>query len=161
MKLLKNYSFLAGVLLVTQFAHAQQAFSASGVEATGSGGSASSTVGQLFSESYTATTGAVSQGMQQPFEFQVLSAPEITTVNLTAATYPNPTNDFIILKITDRTVNNLQYTLFDVNGRAIVSHAIAASSTQIQMKDLAIGVYVLKVSQQNKPLKTFKILKKQ
>jgi hypothetical protein len=161
MNLLKKTSFLACVLLATQLVFSQEAIPVSGGEAAGSGGSGSYTVGQVFYTTHTGTTGSVSQGVQHPFEFQTLSNPELTTVNLTAVTYPNPTKDFIILKITDRAFNNLRYTLFDVNGKSILSDAIATSSTQIQMKYLSIGAYVLKVSQKNKPLKTFKILKHQ
>jgi hypothetical protein len=159
MNFLKKSIFLAGILLVTQLVCAQEAIPVSAGEATGSDGTASYTVGQVFYSTYISTTGAVSQGVQQAFDFQTLSNPELTSVKVTAVTYPNPTKDFIILKITDKGINNLRYTLFDVNGKAIVSDVIATSSTQVQMKHLAIGAYVLKVSQQNQSLKTFKIIK--
>jgi hypothetical protein len=170
-KLIKKRFCFVWIILITQLVCAQEAFVVSGGEATGSNGLGSYTVGQVFYSAYLsadlfftddiASTGSVSQGVQQPFELQTLSNPSLTTVKLTAVTYPNPTKDFIILKITDSALNNLRYTLFDVNGRAIASDAIARSSTQIQMKHLAIGVYVLKVSQQNKSLKSFKIFKPQ
>jgi len=159
MNLLRKTALIASVLLATQFVHSQEAIPASGGEVSGSGGSGSYTVGQVFYTTYTGTTGAVSQGVQQAFEFQTLSNPALTSVNLTAVTYPNPTKDFIILKITDSALNNLRYTLFDVNGKAIASGSITESSTQVQMKYLAIGAYILKVSQQNQSLKTFKIIK--
>jgi hypothetical protein len=143
---MKKIALLACILLATQLVYSQEAIPVSSGEALGSGGSGSYTVGQVFYTTNTAATGAVSQGVQQPFEFQTLSNPELTTVNLTAVTYPNPTKDFIILKITDRAFNNLRYTLFDVNGKSIVSDAIATSSSQIQNNYLAIGVYVLKVN---------------
>ena len=164
MNLLKKSIFLASVLLATQLVHSQEAIPASGSEATGSGGSGSYTVGQVFYTAHTAHTaasGSVSQGVQHPFEFQTLSNAALTTVNLTAVTYPNPTKDFIILKITDSALHNLRYTLFDINGKAIASGSITESSTQVQMKYLSIGAYVLKVSQKNKALKSFKILKQQ
>jgi hypothetical protein len=161
MTLLKKISLIASVFLITQFAQAQEVIPVSGGAAVGSGGSANYTVGQVFYTTHTTTAGSVSHGVQQPFEFQTLSNPALTTVNLTAVTYPNPTKDFIILKITDRALNNLRYTLFDVNGKAIVSSSITESSTQVQLKYLAIGAYILKVSQKNKALKTFKILKQQ
>jgi hypothetical protein len=44
----------------------------------------------------------VSQGVQDPFEFQTLTNPELTTVNLTVVTYPNPTKDFITLKVSQK-----------------------------------------------------------
>jgi hypothetical protein len=161
MNLLKKTFFLASILLVAQLAQSQEAIPVSGGEAVGSGGSANYTVGQVFYTTYTTTAGAVSQGVQHPFEFQTLSNSALTTVKLTAVTYPNPTKDFIILKITDTALHNLRYTLFDLNGKSIVSDAITASSTAIQMKHLAIGAYVLKVIQKNKSLKSFKILKQQ
>ena len=149
------------MLLVTQFVCSQEAIPVSGGEAAGSGGSGSYAVGQVFYTAHSAASGSVSQGVQHPFEFQTLSNPALTSVNLTAVTYPNPTKDFIILKITDSALNNLRYTLFDVNGKAIASGSITESSTQVQMKYLAIGAYILKVSQQHQSLKTFKILKQQ
>jgi hypothetical protein len=161
MNLLKQTSLLVSVFLITQLAQAQEAIPVSAGTAVGSSGSASYTVGQVFYTTYTTTAGSVSQGVQHPFEFQTLSNPALTTVSLTAVTYPNPTKDFIILKITDTTLQNLRYTLFDVNGKAIASGSITESSTQIQLKHLAIGAYVLKVIQKNKSLKTFKIIKQQ
>jgi hypothetical protein len=161
MNLLKKTFFLASILFVAQLAPSQESIPVSGVASLGSGGSANYTVGQVFYTTRTTTAGSVSQGVQHPFEFQTLSNPALTTVNLTAVTYPNPTKDFILLKITDRALNNLRYTLFDVNGKVIASGSITESSTQVQLKHLAIGAYVLKVSQKNKSLKTFKILKQQ
>jgi hypothetical protein len=161
MNLIKKISLLTSVLLVGQLALTQETIPASGGEANGVGGSVSYSVGQVFYTTHTTTIGSVSQGVQQAFEFQTLSNPMLTAVNLTAVTYPNPTKDCIILEITDPSFANLRYTLFDVNGKAIVSHAITTSSTEIQMKHLAIGAYVLKVIQKNKPLKSFKILKQQ
>jgi hypothetical protein len=161
MTLLKKSIFLASILFVIQLAQSQEAIPVSAGAAVGSGGTANYTVGQVFYTTHTTTAGSVSQGVQHPFEFQTLSNAALTTVNLTAVTYPNPTKDFIILKITDTALNNLRYTLFDVNGKSIASGSITESSTQVQLKHLAIGAYVLKVSQKNKALKTFKILKQQ
>jgi hypothetical protein len=161
MNLFKKTFFLVSVLLASQMVCSQETIPVSAGEAMGSGGLGSYTVGQVFYTTCTGSTGSVSQGVQQAFEFQTLSNPELITVNLTAVTYPNPTKDFIILKITDSALHNLQYTLFDANGKAIASGLITESSTQVQMKYLSIGAYVLKVSQKNKALKTFKILKQQ
>jgi hypothetical protein len=161
MNLLKKISLLASILFVAQLAQSQESIPVSAGAALGSGGSANYTVGQVFYTTHTTTAGSVSQGVQQPFEFQTLSNAALTTVNLTAITYPNPTKDFIILQITDTALHNLRYTLFDINGKAIASGSITESSTQVQMKYLAIGAYILKVIQKNKALKTFKILKQQ
>jgi hypothetical protein len=159
MNILKKTFLLVGALLGAQIVYSQEAIPVSGGEANGPGGSVSYTVGQVFYTTYTGSTGSVSQGVQQPYEFQVIINSKLKNINLTAVTYPNPTKDFIILKITDSAFNNLRYTLFDANVKFIASDAISASRTQIQMKYLTIGVYILKVSKKNKILKTFKIIK--
>ncbi len=161
MNFLKKTILIVFVLFAAQLVYSQQTVSASGGEATGAGGSSSYTVGQVFYTTTAATTGSVSQGVQQAFEFQTLSNPRLTTVNLAAVTYPNPTTDFVVLKITDSTLKNLRYILFDINGKSIASGAIAASNIKIPMKHLSIGMYLLKVTRKNQLLKTFKIIKKQ
>jgi len=170
MNLLKKTFFLGSVLLTTQLVCSQEVIPVSGGEAKGADGSGSYTVGQVFYTTYTSAnlfyttnipaTGSVSQGVQQPFEFQVLSNPALTTVKVTAITYPNPTADDVVLKITDTALDNLSYTLFDVTGKAISNGGITNRDTQITMQQLAIGIYILKVNRDNQELKTFKIIKK-
>ncbi|ARV07507.1 hypothetical protein BTO04_12765 [Polaribacter sp. SA4-10] len=161
MNFLKKSFLVVFVLVATQLVYSQEAITASGGEATGSGGSGSYSVGQVFYTTNTTNTGSVSQGVQQVFDFQSFSIPGLTGVNLTIIVYPNPTKDFVILKITDSTFNDLRYTLFDLNGKSIANDVITASSTQIQLKHLSIGTYLLKVSQQNESFKGFKIIKRQ
>jgi hypothetical protein len=156
---MKKITLVACLLLVTQLMYSQQTIPTSGGDATGSGGSSSYTVGQLV---YTTNTvsGTVIQGVQQPFEFQILSNEELNTINLRAITYPNPTSDYVMLKISDHALDNLSYHLVDINGKAISNGRIINGDTQINMHQLAIGMYILKVSQNNQELKTFKIIKK-
>jgi hypothetical protein len=145
---------------ILQLSHAQETIPSTGGNASGTGGATSYTVGQLVYTTNISTTGSVLQGVQQAFEFQTLSNPGLLAAQLTAVTYPNPTTDFIVLKITDTMLENLQYTLFDINGKTIDSNPVKTSSTEIPMKNLSIGMYLLKLTKKNKPLKTFKIIKK-
>ena len=160
MNFLKKTFFLACVLLATQLVCSQEAIPVSAGEASGSGGSVSYTVGQVFYTTNTAATGSVSQGVQHPFDFQTLSNPELTTVKVTAVTYPNPTSDYVILKISDSALDNLSYKLFDVTGKAISNGDITNGDTQISMQQFAIGIYILKVNRHRQELKTIKIIKK-
>lgn len=154
--MIKN-TLLAVLLCATQFIYSQETILVSGGEATGSNGSSSYTVGQVF---YT-TNGSMAQGVQQAYEFQTLSNLTLTSLSLEAATYPNPTSDNIILKISEKSaLKNLKYTLFDLNGKFIAQDLIISINTQINMRQVAIGIYLLKVSQNNKELKIFKIIKK-
>jgi hypothetical protein len=156
---MKTTTLLACLLFVTPVMYGQDAIPASGGAAIGSGGTVSYSVGQLM---YTTNigSGTVSQGVQQAFEFQTLSNPELTTVNLSAVTYPNPTKDYIVLSLTDATLTGLSYMMFDLQGRLVTKAKVEQEATQIAMKNLAIGVYILKVNRHNQELKTFKIIKK-
>jgi hypothetical protein len=156
---MKKITLVVCLLLATQLIYSQEAIPTSGGDATGSGGSSSYTVGQLV---YTNNigSGTVIQGVQQPFEFQILSNPELTTVNLSAVIYPNPTSDYVVLKISDTTLDNLSYHLIDINGKVISNGSIINGDTQINMQQLAIGMYILRVNQNNQELKNFKIIKK-
>jgi len=147
-------------LISLQLSYGQEIVPSTGGNATGTGGTSSFTVGQVFYTSNASSTGSVSQGVQQAFEIQTLSNPGLLTVQLTAVTYPNPTTDYVVLKITDRVLENLQYSLFDLNGKTIVSKKITTSSTEINMRNFSIGMYLLKLTKKNQPIKTFKIIKK-
>jgi hypothetical protein len=102
MNFLKKTPLLASVFLATQLVCSQEAISVSADKATPSGGSANDTFGQVFYTTHTGTTSAISQDVQHPFEFQTLSNPALITVNLTAVPHPNPTKDFIILKVSQK-----------------------------------------------------------
>lgn len=153
---MKIFILLACLLFFTQGLCAQETIPASGGESTGTTGSVSYTVGQIF---YT-THGAIAQGAQQAYEFQTLSNPELTTVSLAVSTFPNPTSDDIVLKISDSPLKNLEYFLFDLNGKLIAKGQISKTETPIKMQQASIGIYHLKVTQKQKVLKSFKIIKK-
>ncbi len=157
--MIKKLTLVACIVFSTQLMYSQETIPTSGGDATGSGGSSSYTVGQLV---YTTNigSGTVSQGVQQAFEFQTLSNSELNTINLSAITYPNPTSDYVMLKISDHALDNLSYNLIDINGKAISNGRIINGDTQINMQQLEMGMYIIKVSQNNQELKTFKIIKK-
>ena len=152
--------FSACMLCAVLTIQAQETIPTSGGEATGSGGTVSYSVGQLLSNMNIGSNGTVTQGVQQTIEFVVLSNPELIALTLSAVTYPNPTTDYIVLSLTDATLTDLSYTMFDLQGRLVTKAKVEQEATQIAMKNLAIGVYILKVNQNNQELKTFKIIKK-
>ena len=73
--------------------------------------------------------------------------------------FPNPTKDKIILSLTDNTLTALSYKIYDVGGRVVKKGKVNQENTSIAMKYVASGVYILKVAQNNKQLKVFKIIK--
>ncbi|WP_290680228.1 T9SS type A sorting domain-containing protein [Kordia sp.] len=139
---------------------AQETILSSGSDTTGSGGSSSYSVGQLFYNTNTSATGSVIQGVQQSLEIFTLSNHELTSLNLKAVTYPNPSTDYVVLSLNDANLTNVSYALYDIQGRLVAQNKVLQASTKIEIQALGFGTYVLQVQQNNKALKTFKIIKK-
>ena len=156
---MKNITLIMVLFCATQLVNAQETISVSAFETIGSGGTVSYTIGQLVYINPTTAAGSLNQGIQQSIEFVTLSNPELTAVTLKAVTYPNPTTDFIILALTDADLRGVSYTMYDLLGRFVNKGTVTTFETKIGMKSLPIGVYILRVQQNNKALKTFKIIK--
>ena len=138
----------------------QEALAISGGDATGSGGTSSYTLGQVFYTATNTSNGSISQCVQQSFELFTLSNPQLTSVNLEALVYPNPSSGYVMLKITDSSLTNLSYVLMDIQGQVVSNAKINSLDTQVNLYGLSVGTYLLKVNQKNSELKTFKIIKK-
>jgi hypothetical protein len=158
--LMRKTTFVASILFATQLIYSQETIPTSGGDATGSGGSASYSVGQIVYTTHTGSNGSISQGVQQSYEIFTLSNAALSTVNLTATTYPNPTSDYVVLAISDASLTGLSYEVFDVQGKPIARATIFSKDTQIEMHSLSAGTYLLNVNQNNQKLKSFKIIKK-
>ncbi|VXA95174.1 conserved exported hypothetical protein [Flavobacterium sp. 9AF] len=138
---------------------AQQSMVSSGGNASGTGGSTSYSVGQIVYTTHVGTNGSVAQGVQQPFEIQTVLGSEIFSITLDVAIYPNPTTDVLNLSIKETQFSNLSYQLVDFNGRVLVNSLINNQDTTIIMNDYQKAIYMLNVVENNKIIKTFKIIK--
>ena len=141
---------------------AQEIITTTGGNATGSGGSASFSVGQIGYNTFTGTTGSISEGVQQPYEISVVTGIKIANdISVNYTIYPNPTNDLLILKTESYKTKNLYYQLFDINGKLLESQKIENCETNINTSKLAPAVYFLKIMENRKVIKNFKIIKTQ
>ena len=134
----------------------------SGGNASGTGGSVSYSVGQVFNTTAFGTNGSVSEGVQQPFEISVLSGMDITGIDLYYAVYPNPTSGKLTLKLDASTtpdIRSMRYQLYDVNGKMLQNDRLTEYETSIEMSNFNSATYFLKVTKNNKEVKLFKIIK--
>lgn len=140
--------------------HAQEAVPTAGGTVTGSGGSVSYTIGQIAYTVNSGTGGSVSQGVQQPYEIGVLTGlDDEWNINLIVKAYPNPATDYLILHLDNSDISGISYQLCDMNGRLLESQMVERSETTISMNLYVPSAYFLKVIQNNKEIKTFKIIK--
>jgi hypothetical protein len=140
---------------------AQETIPATGGNASGSGGTVSYSVGQVVYTTNTGANGSVAQGVQQPFEISVVTGIEQTAINLVISAYPNPTTDFLQLKVESEKLKDLSFQLYNMQGKLLQNKKIEGNETSIVMSSLVPATYFVKVVQGNKEVKTFKIIKTQ
>jgi len=149
-------AFLLSFSIKAQTSH--QVLSATGGDASGSGGTVAYSVGQIVYTTSTGTTGSVAQGVEQAYEISSVGIKE-TALNISLRVFPNPTSDYLTLKVQDYNNEALSYSLLDEQGKLVLNDQITNQDTQVAMSTLARGAYFINVLQANKKIQTFKIIK--
>jgi hypothetical protein len=142
--------------------HAQTSINTTGGVASGSGGNVSYSLGQLVYTTNTGSNGSVTQGVHQAYEISVVTAVE-SAIAIRLSVYPNPTTDYLTLEVDASTLESdqqLSYQLLDINGILLLNAKITGCQTSIMMSNLATATYFVKITNGDKDVKTFKILKK-
>jgi hypothetical protein len=146
---------------------AQESTPASGGDITGTGGSVSFSVGQVFYGNFDGSSGSVTEGVQQPYEISVVTGlEEARNINLSVSAYPNPTTDYLELKVESEKLKDFSYQLYDMNGKLLQNKKLTGTETQIDMRNLVPATYFVKVIVKtqgiaSQEVKTFKIIKTQ
>lgn len=139
---------------------AQEAIPATGGNATGSGGSVSYSLGQIAYTTSSGLGGSVARGVQQPYVISVVDGvDEPDGISLNYLIFPNPTTDFVQLKVENFQSEILSYRLYDLNGKLLENKKINESETRINMRTLANSTYFLKIIERNIEIITYKIIK--
>ena len=145
-------------LIVNTSLYSQSGFVTSGANHSSVDGSISYSIGQLGYTTQVSSSGNINQGLQQPYEFFTVGTKAFKP-NISLSVFPNPTFDNLILKINDLSTKNLSYELIDLNGIVIGFSKILDNQTNISFKYLAASTYFLRISQENKFIHLFKIVK--
>ncbi|MBO4503547.1 MAG: T9SS type A sorting domain-containing protein [Bacteroidales bacterium] len=147
------------VLATAMFA--QSAIVPVGGTASGSGGSATYTVGQIAVQRASNGSYFIIEGVQQPYEIQVVGINEYPGIALQAIVYPNPTQHFVQLRITNYEIpaEGLTAQLFDANGKFLHEYRITDMETKMDLEIYPTATYQLRVMNGSTLLKTFKVIK--
>ncbi len=149
--------FLMG--LTSSKLQAQQAVIASGNNASGGGGTASYSVGQMIQVNNSSADGSAIQGIQFAFDGANLSIIDLQT-NLEITTYPNPTTSVIHVNIDKVDQNTFDYQLFSISGQLVRRGKVQSKTTKIDVNNLETASYILKINNSsNQTTKSFKIIK--
>ena len=162
----KNKRVLTAIMLLglggLTSLQAQETVTTAGGEANGSGGTVSYTIGQTVYITETGTNGnSIAQGVQQPYEISVVTGiPEAKGINLSVSAYPNPTTDYLTISVKNFELSTLNFQLYDINGKLLQSVKATGQETQIETNNLVPANYFVKVVDNEKVIKVFKIIKK-
>lgn len=156
----KIFTLVPLFLVVNVFAvNAQQTFSASGGNASGSGGTVSFTVGQTMFSNYGSAAGTLEEGVQHAYEIYPVGTNEGTDPSLVVSVFPNPTEGYLIISIDNLQNDEMSFQLIDINGGTIKKGTINSDQTRIEVANLPPAIYFIQIFQDNQKSKSFKIIK--
>jgi hypothetical protein len=149
--------FLSGLTLFGQ-TQLRQVVAASG----GSGKNEETVIEWTLGEPVIANLSAdsiiLTQGFQQP-SLVVTAIKTTDGLPYTVEAYPNPTENLLLIELDNTEVRDFQYLLYDINGKVLEQKKLESDITAINMDNYPAGVYLLKVIQLEKEIKTFEIVK--
>lgn len=158
---MKNY--LQTILFILVFSAgttAQQVVSSAGEQQSASEVQISWTLGEPVITTTNNSQYILTQGFQQS-KLVVTAIKEISFPQLSIKAYPNPTSEYLNLELSEPVNENLEISMFDVNGKLLMKKKMVANKQKIKMKSFAAGSYLLKIAtSDNLSYSTFKILKK-
>lgn len=142
-------------------ANAQETILPAGGEASGSGGTASFSVGQTVYNTYSdISAGSVVEGVQQPYEISVVTIlNDGTDNNFLLSAYPNPVSDYLLLETDIAYPEQISFELLDASGNILQSGILQGVQTKIGTGNLHPACYFIRVFQPGGDIKVFRIIK--
>lgn len=137
---------------------AQEVVSTAGSYGETASGSLSWTVGEPVIETITNGTNTLTQGFQQS-KLTVTAINDLKIPGIELSVYPNPTNSFLSIEVKTDKQRDLLLSLFDINGKLILQKKMVGNKQTIKMQNNKSGTYILKVTEGNKEIKTYQIVK--
>ena len=154
----KFFSFLSLMILSVMGLSAQSVIVPFGGDATDGSVTVSYTVGQVAVQANSDGSTTIYEGVQQPYEIQIIGIDDYPGIVLNAIVYPNPTVGNVQLTMNNEQLEG-EVRVFDMNGKILFVKKIEGENTEIPMLDLAAGTYFVNVVSEKQVLKTFKVVK--
>lgn len=153
-------TFLSLLILSMAIAtQAQEGVTASGGDISGTAGSVSYSVGQVFFQSNSGSTGNLIEGVQQPYELVTVNIFEPIKNEIVISIFPNPTLGRLNIALKERVGNDLRYRITDFQGQLWEENYLKALNTRIELHQLPPAPYLLQIWQDNQLIQSSKIIK--
>ncbi len=148
--MLKN-TLLFFSLLTSVCVSAQEVVATQGDSYTNSSGSIDFTIGEVVINTGSDGSNDLTQGFHQT-NWNFVSI-EDHVPSYEAIIFPNPTSE--ILTIRTSSFENVNYTLYDAQGKLVIQDKLSSAQTPIQVSQLAPGAYSLILHNDTQNLKLF------
>jgi len=136
---------------------AQEVVTPQGDSYTNSNGSIEFTIGEVVINTGTDGGNDLTQGFHQTNWNFVSIEDHVPSYEIII--FPNPTSE--ILTIKTNTFENVNYTLYDSQGKLVIQDKLSSAQTPIEVSHLAPGAYALILNNDTQNLKTFQLIKQQ
>jgi hypothetical protein len=136
--------------------YAQQVIATSGGQSPS--GTITYTLGELVIDTYNGTDKKLTQGFQQS-RLIITAISEIKGLSYDVKAFPNPTTDFIKIKLEKNIPESVDFLLMDINGKVLAEGKIEKGETDISFESLGVGTYFVKIVQDKAEVKTIKVVK--
>lgn len=146
-------------LLWTSSVFGQQAVLSSGTDVSGTGGTASFSVGQVL---YTSNKGSVkseSFGVQQTYIDTILTNVNYSDNLIKMKAYPNPTSDRLQLEFLLDETKELSVEISDMSGKILLVQENLFRVNTLNTINYEPGTYILNVFRDEKLINTYRIIK--
>ena len=151
----KQTLFTLTLVLTNIAVFGQQGFVSSGTTVSTSSGNLTYVAGQMTHQ----TSEKIHFGLLQVFETtnEVLNISELS--NFEISVFPNPTAQFLEVRNEVKSPTYLKYQVIDLQGRLVLHGQLPEAGPRIDLTNLARHQYQLLLFNDNKLIKTFKIIK--
>jgi hypothetical protein len=155
-----QYFFYFLIVFFTTLSHSlwgQQAVVTGAGDVAGTQGSLAYSIGQTFQNSL--GQGTFQEGVQQPFEIYPVTANRNRMPPLSLQIYPNPTQEWVILRREETNPSPLQVLLSDLQGKHLLSQPWENIELTLDFGHLPPGTYLLTLDKQGFIVGSYKIIK--
>jgi len=134
----------------------REVISSNGNFYSNSAGQLSTTLGEIIISTVSSSTNTLTQGFHQT-QITVTNIKDHQT-DFEMNVYPNPTSNFITIKVKELK-EKTSFSIYTVEGKMILSNSLTLLETKLNVVTFAKGNYFLKITQDKKIIKTYKIIK--
>ena len=136
---------------------AQKGLVSSGGDILTSSGSINYSVGQVAYQYLGNTSAVIEEGLQHPYEIYQVGIGSLYDDFISLA--PNPTQDYVVLDVQEIPLANMSYSLYTLDGKMVQAATIVDDKTVIELNTYHSSIFILRVLNNDKSIKIFKIIK--